>query len=225
MQWTIPNILTVGRILAAPGMALVFAFLDRPTADWVALILFIVAALTDFFDGWLARRLSQITEIGKMLDPIADKAMVIVGLMIVLANANPMAVDAGYSLPMLLIPAAIIGLREVLISGMREFLGDVKLPVTPIAKWKTTAQLVAVGAALFMGAFEPGVNEAFSTAMPQNNGQAIYPLPGEVLFHQIYTTSGYATVALFYLAALLTLASGWDYFRKGLAYIRMREEN
>ena len=224
MIWTIPNILTFGRILAAPALAIVFLIFERPAADWIALSIFIIAAMTDFFDGWLARRLNQISEIGKMLDPIADKVMVLVGLMIVLANANPLAIGAGYTTSLILIPAAIIGLREVLISGMREFLGDVKLPVTRIAKWKTTVQLIAVGVALFMSAFEPGVNRAFFSAMTLNNGQIHYATPTEALFHRIYVFAGIATVAMLWLAAILTLISGWDYFRKGLVYIRQREE-
>lgn len=223
MIWTIPNILTMARILAAPVIALMFAVFDRPQADWIALGLFIVAALTDFLDGWLARKLNQISEFGKMLDPIADKVMVMVGLMIILANANPMAVGAGYTITLILIPAAIIGTREVLISGTREYLGDIKLPVTMIAKWKTTAQLVAVAVGLFMLAFEPAVNKAVFNAITLNNDQVIYAAPVELLFHRIYVYAGTTTVVLFWIAALLTLISGWDYFRKGIAYIQEKE--
>ncbi|MEM6467905.1 MAG: CDP-alcohol phosphatidyltransferase family protein, partial [Pseudomonadota bacterium] len=85
MTWTLPNILTTGRLLAAPAFALVFLVLPRPLADMVALVLFVLAAATDFLDGYLARRLNQESAFGRMLDPIADKAMVVIALSVVLA--------------------------------------------------------------------------------------------------------------------------------------------
>ena len=80
MRWTIPNILTVLRLLAAPGVAVMFLYFNRPLADWFALILFVAAAVTDWFDGYLARAWKQETKLGAMLDPIADKAMVVIAL-------------------------------------------------------------------------------------------------------------------------------------------------
>ena len=115
MRWTIPNTLTVMRLLAAPGVALSFVIFDRPTADWIAIILFIVAALTDFVDGKLARAWNQESNFGRMLDPIADKAMVVIALSVIvgLSGINPL----------ILVPVAFILLREVFVSGLREFLG------------------------------------------------------------------------------------------------------
>ncbi|MEL6267412.1 MAG: CDP-diacylglycerol--glycerol-3-phosphate 3-phosphatidyltransferase [Pseudomonadota bacterium] len=133
-MWTIPNILTAGRIAASPVVALMV--LEGATGP--AFALFVVAALTDFLDGWLARALDQRSALGAMLDPIADKAMVILVLAALLG-------DAGWAIAL---PAMAIILREVLVSGLREYLGDVKLAVTRLAKWKTAAQLVAVGALL-----------------------------------------------------------------------------
>ena len=85
MTWTIPNILTVLRLLAAPGVAVMFLYFHRPWADWFALTLFIVAAITDYFDGYLARAWKQESRFGAMLDPIADKAMVVVAIMVLTA--------------------------------------------------------------------------------------------------------------------------------------------
>lgn len=223
MIWTIPNILTMARIAAVLAIVLCFAVIDRPLADWLALGLFVVAALTDFLDGWLARKYDQVSDVGKMLDPIADKVMVIVGLMIVLANAVPFSLSAGYTTTLILFPAALIGVREVLISGMREYLGEVKLPVTRIAKWKTTVQLIAVGSGLLMGAFEPDVNRQFFRLLSLDPQRPIYTTPIEVLTQRAYFVTGLATVILLWIAALLTVISGWDYFRKGLAHIQARE--
>ena len=83
MIWTIPNILTIARLLAAPGIAVMFLYFDRPYADWFALLLFLIASVTDWFDGYLARVWRQETKFGAMLDPIADKAMVVIALMVI----------------------------------------------------------------------------------------------------------------------------------------------
>ena len=111
MKWNIPNILTVLRLLAAPGVAVMFLYFTRPYADWFALLLFVAAAVTDWFDGFLARAWKQETKLGTMLDPIADKAMVVIALMIIV----------GYSSmsPWLGLPATVILFREVFISGLR----------------------------------------------------------------------------------------------------------
>ena len=87
MKWNIPNILTVMRLVAAPGIAVMFLYFTRPYADWFALILFVLASITDWFDGYLARAWKQETKIGTMLDPIADKAMVVIALMVIVAVA------------------------------------------------------------------------------------------------------------------------------------------
>ena len=202
MTWTIPNVLTIGRILAAPCLALVFVVFDRPLADWLAFGIFVSAALTDFFDGWLARRLGQISEIGKMLDPIADKAMVIIALGALVWSSRGAGLVA--------IPAIVIVLREVLISGLREYLGDVKLPVTRLAKWKTTVQMLSLALIFYGGAvFEHDFHRlAASGYDPYWNGN----------FGPIFWGS-----LMLWIAAALTVITGWDYFRKGLAYIRERE--
>ncbi|MEC8196036.1 MAG: CDP-alcohol phosphatidyltransferase family protein, partial [Pseudomonadota bacterium] len=99
MTWTIPNILSVMRLFAAPMVAVMFLYFERPYADWFALMLFLVAAVTDWFDGYLARLWKQETKLGAMMDPIADKAMVVIALMVIV----------GYSSmsPWLVLPATV----------------------------------------------------------------------------------------------------------------------
>ena len=115
MKWSIPNTLTVLRLLAAPGVPLMFLYFQRPWADWFALTLFVGAAITDWFDGYLARLWKQESKFGTMLDPIADKAMVVIAILVL----------TGYSgmNPWLILPATVILFREVFVSGLREFLG------------------------------------------------------------------------------------------------------
>ncbi|MEQ8367296.1 MAG: CDP-diacylglycerol--glycerol-3-phosphate 3-phosphatidyltransferase, partial [Roseicyclus sp.] len=148
MTWTIPNVLTTLRLLAAPAVAVMFLYFTRPWADWFALVLFVGAAITDYFDDYIARMWKQTTKLGTMLDPIADKAMVVIALMVIV----------GYSSmsPWLVLPATVILFREVFVSGLREFLGDTAgtLKVTKLAKWKTTAQMVAIAVLFAQGVFE-----------------------------------------------------------------------
>ena len=191
--WNLPNILTYGRILAVPLVAGLLLWTDRAagmtglgveTARWIALGIYIIAAITDFFDGYLARKWQQQSALGKMLDPIADKVLVAV---ILLVLCGDQILRGGH------VWAAIIILsREVLVSGLREFLGQlrVSVPVTQIAKWKTTVQLLAIG---------------FLIAGPA--GDTV--LPG--------TT--YIGIVCLWIAAALTLYTGYDYFRAGLRHV------
>jgi len=229
MIWTTPNILTVARILAAPCVALVFVVFDRPVADWLAFGLFAGAAVTDYLDGWLARRLGETSEIGKMLDPIADKAMVIIALAVLMAHGPRPPIMLQFreyeaNAAFVVIPATVIILREVLVSGLREYLGDVKLDVTKLAKWKTTIQMLGVGGLLLVAASRSHFDEAYFAATggdPSTN----------ISFDDRFALLALAfseyirpfALAILSLAAILTVVTGWDYFRKGLAYIRERE--
>lgn len=209
MFWTVPNTLTVLRLLAAPGVAVMFLYFNRPWADWLALALFILAAITDYFDGYLARLWKQESRIGAMLDPIADKAMVVIAIMVI----------TGYSgmNPWLILPATVILFREVFVSGLREYLGNAtgKLQVTQLAKWKTTAQMVAI-AVLFLG-----TGLAYLEAgRPPRAGEGDMP-PG-VSWAAIATWAG---LALIWIAAVLTAFTGWDYFRKALPYLREKRHD
>jgi len=204
MRWTIPNILTTLRLIAAPGIAVMFLYFNRPWADWLALALFVGAAATDWFDGYLARLWKQESRFGTMLDPIADKAMVVIAIMVL----------TGYSgmNPWLILPATIILFREVFVSGLREFLGDraALLKVTRLAKWKTTAQMVAI-AVLFLGT---GL-AYLESGRPPLIGEG--DMPATVSHAAVATWAG---LALIWVAAALTALTGWEYFRKALPYLK-----
>lgn len=142
--FNLPNMLTYGRILAVPLVVLCFFFEGRlqssDAARWSALGIFLAASITDYFDGYLARAWQQTSNIGRMLDPIADKLLVSTCLILLAADTDQTI--AGWSLW----AAIIILCREILVSGLREYLAELKVsvPVTQLAKWKTTAQMVAV---------------------------------------------------------------------------------
>lgn len=186
--YSIPNLLTYGRILCVPLIVICFFVEGRlassDTARWVAFWIFAIASITDFFDGYLARIWNQTSNIGRMLDPIADKLLVASILLLVAADGT----IAGWSLW----AAIIILCREILVSGLREYLAALKVsvPVTKIAKWKTTAQLVAI-AFLLVG-----------------------PAGDKVLPHT--TLIG---ILLLWVSAAMTIYSGYDYFRAGLKHI------
>lgn len=185
---SLPNILTYGRIIAVPLVVLCFFVEGRlessDFARWTALGLFVVASITDFFDGYLARIWKQTSTIGRMLDPIADKLLVSAILLLLAADGT----IAGWTLW----AAIIILCREILVSGLREYLAELKVsvPVSRLAKWKTTAQMIAL---------------AFLLAGPA--GDKIMPYVTEI------------GIVLLWISALLTLYTGWDYFKAGLKHV------
>ena len=133
-----PNLLTVLRIIFASLIALILIFFDSKIAYFISFILFSLAGITDYFDGWLARKKGQISDLGRMLDPIADKILVISTFIILMTNN----VIEGFNA----IAALIIIYREIFISGLREFLGNKSLvvKVTKLAKWKTAIQFITI---------------------------------------------------------------------------------
>jgi CDP-diacylglycerol--glycerol-3-phosphate 3-phosphatidyltransferase len=220
MKWTLPNILTILRLLAAPGVAIMFLYFTRPYADWLALLLFLTAAITDFFDGYLARAWRQETKMGAMLDPIADKAMVVVALMVIVGYST------AHWTPLLVLPATVILFREVFVSGLREYLGDTAgtLKVTYLAKWKTTAQMVAISVLFGQGIFEHYLVMS-SLGMDQQiveqvmNGQ-IEDLQGLRWKFEGMVWTGRIGLTLLWVAAGLTLITGLDYFRKAMPHLK-----
>lgn len=204
MRWTVSNILTLMRLLAAPSVPLMFLYFHRPWADWAALALFLLAAITDWFDGYLARAWNQESRFGAAMDPIADKAMVIIALVVI----------TGYSgmNPWLILPVAVILFREVFVSGLREYLGDHSrsLKVTSLAKWKTTFQMVAI-AVLFLAT---GLSYV-EMGRPPRVGET-----GLIWSGSWAAMATHAGLVLIWLAAALTAITGWDYFRKALPHLR-----
>ncbi|MFY9211289.1 MAG: CDP-diacylglycerol--glycerol-3-phosphate 3-phosphatidyltransferase [Aestuariivita sp.] len=218
MKWTLPNILTLLRLLAAPAVAVMFLYFSRPYADWFALVLFLSAAITDWFDGYLARAWKQETKLGAMLDPIADKAMVVIALMVIV----------GYSSmsPWLVLPATFILFREVFVSGLREYLGDTAgtLKVTPLAKWKTTVQMLAISVLFAQGIFEHylgmsawGMDQALVDQIMSGEVEDLQGLAWK--FHGM-EWSGRLGLWLLWLAAAMTLVSGFDYLRKAMPHLK-----
>ena len=182
--FNLPNILTYARLAAVPA---VVALLFWPRDDWMrwaALVIFIAAGVTDYFDGYLARAYAQQSALGRMLDPIADKLLV-AACLLMLVNSRTIQ---GYHLW----AAIVILCREILVSGLREYLAGLKVsvPVSRVAKWKTALQLVAVG---------------FLIAGPA--GEKI--LPGTIRI-------GWT---LLWIAAILTLYTGWDYMKASIRHV------
>lgn len=224
MTWNIPNILTLLRLLAAPGVAIMFLYFARPWADWFALVLFVVAATTDWVDGYLARAWNQQTKFGAMLDPIADKAMVVIALMVICSFSGRDTV--GGMDPWILLPATLIMFRETFVSGLREFLGDTAgtLKVTPLAKWKTAAQMTAIAVLFSTGAFETYFNmsiEGMDMAMVEavilgelpDEGGLVWKLNGAYY-------SWWIGITLLWIAMVLTVVTGADYLRKAAPHLK-----
>ena len=214
MKWNIPNILTLLRLIAAPGVAVMFLYFTRPYADALAMVLFIAAAVTDWFDGYLARAWGQETKLGAMLDPIADKAMVVIALMVIVAFSS-------WS-PWLVLPATVILFREVFVSGLREYLSGT-LKVTRLAKWKTTTQMVAIAVLFGQGLFEHyfgmsifGMDAAMVSAIL--NGEETDVLGLSWKFHGM-VLAGQVGLTLLWIAAALTAITGYDYLRKALPHL------
>lgn len=218
MKLNLPNLLTILRLAAAPGVVIMFLYFNRPWADWFALALFVLAALTDFLDGYLARLWKQESKLGAMMDPIADKAMVIIALLVI----------TGFSgmNPWILLPATLIMFREVFVSGLREFLGETAgtLKVTKLAKWKTTAQMVGIALLFAAGAFEHYfgmqsaglssdiVDDALTGRGPDHLGLWWKHAGMEI--------SWWAGISVLWIAAALTMITGWDYFSKARPFLK-----
>jgi cardiolipin synthase (CMP-forming) len=184
---SLPNLLTYGRIVAIP-VILLLLFAGQDWARWTAMILFVVASVTDFLDGWIARAWQLGSTLGQVLDPIADKLLVSACLLMLVADGT----ISGWS-----VWAAIVILsREILVSGLREFLAglQVGMPVTQLAKWKTAIQMVALGFLLAGAA-------------------------GDKVF--AYTTT--VGLVLLWLAAVVTMYTGFDYLKAGVRHSVARD--
>jgi len=184
MLTDLPNVLTLSRIAAIPLLVVLVAIND-PVADLIACVIFSAAAITYYFDGKLARSRRQQSDLGRMLDPIADKLLVGAALMM-LVGQNRLSEVGIY-------PAIVIMLREILVSGLREYLAGIRvgLPVTNLAKWKTGFQMGALG-----------------TLLAGNTTAA--------LLHLGFLPISFIGETMLWIAAALTLITGWDYLTAGL---------
>jgi cardiolipin synthase len=182
--FSLPNLLTYGRLVAVPAVVALLFWPEDTWSRWGALTIFIIAGVTDYLDGYFARAYAQQSALGRMLDPIADKLLVAACLLMLVADGT----IQGWSLW----AAIVILSREILVSGLREFLAELKVsvPVSRVAKWKTTLQLVSVG---------------FLIAGPA--GETV--LPGTILIG----------IGLLWGAAILTIYTGWDYLKAGIHHV------
>ncbi|MBS0959535.1 MULTISPECIES: CDP-diacylglycerol--glycerol-3-phosphate 3-phosphatidyltransferase [Acetobacter] len=189
MLINLPNILTLSRIVVIPVVVALAAW-GTPLTDALACLVYILAGITDYYDGKLARSMQQLSDFGRMFDPIADKLLVTASILVL----------AGYDrLPYYsLWPAIVILCREILVSGLREYLAgrDATLPVTQLAKWKTTFQMVAIG---------------FLLAGDSTAG----------LLHLPWVPVSLIGAVLLWIAAVLTLITGWAYLITGLRHVSL----
>ncbi len=193
----LPNAITVLRILLVPVFAIAFV-MPGDAARLIAFFIFAIAGASDWLDGFAARKLNAGSDFGRMLDPIADKVLVAVALMMLVAEGTFNAVRPDGMLSLLkLAPAVIILSREILVSGLREFLAGtrVSVPVTAIAKFKTAVQMVAIGAMILTP-----LAHKFVPGIPASSYEII-------------------AYALLWIAAALTVYTGVIYFRNGMAHI------
>ena len=184
MKIKIPNYLTIGRIIIVPIFVISF-YLPGFYGDIIPLVLFVTASFTDFLDGLLARMYKEESKLGELLDPIADKILVAAALILLVMNGTIKNYEV--------IAAIIILTREILISGLREFLaiGKIKLPVSNLAKLKTFLQMFSI-----------------SILLTGETGN-------KIINFQDYNAQTIGIILLWF-SAFLTLYTGYDYLRKGI---------
>ena len=184
MKLKIPNILTIGRIILVPILIAAF-YLPGAMGDWIPFFIFILASFTDFLDGLLARLYKEESKLGELLDPIADKIIVATALILLVMNGTIMNYEV--------VTAIIILIREILISGLREFLAKVRvtMPVSGLSKYKTFIQMFAI-----------------ATLLTGKSGDNLLNF-GDYDAHSI-------GIILLWIAAFLTLYTGYDYVKKGI---------
>ncbi len=198
-MFTVPNLITLGRILLVPVFVVAFAL---PGELWrlTAFVVFCIAGASDALDGLAARKLNAGSDFGRMLDPIADKILVAIALMMLVAEGtiDQFTLTPGLRSLLRLVPALIILSREILVSGLREFLAgaNVSVPVTRLAKFKTAIQMVAIGAMIL----EPLADKHLPNALGL-----------------IYSIGAYVGL---WVAAILTVYTGYLYWRGGLAHLQ-----
>lgn len=193
----LPNILTLSRIVTIPLLVFLLWWPTWAFGYLMAFGLYCLMGFTDYFDGYLARSSGTVSRLGVFLDPIADKIMVAAVILVLTAQGwlrGPVAGDFH------VIAGLIILMREIAVSGLREFLGplQVSVPVSKLAKWKTAAQMVSLGALILAGALP-------WWTVPL--GEAVFNVPHLVGVITLWT------------AAVLTVVTGWDYLRVGLKHM------
>ncbi len=200
---TLPNILTLSRIFAVPLLGFFLWWPDWQLGYAIGFVLYALIAITDYFDGYLARAQGTVSKLGIFLDPIADKIMVASVLLILTAQGY---LRGPYVGDIHVIAGTVIVIREIAVSGLREFLGgiQVSVPVSKLAKWKTTFQLIALGALILGGAVHGQPCQTLSETACGTLADSWVHVVG---------------LASLWAAALLTCITGWDYLRVGLKHM------
>ena len=188
MKIKIPNYLTIGRIIIVPFFVFAF-YLPGFYGDIIPFVLFIIASFTDFLDGLLARMFKEESQLGELLDPIADKIIVATALVLLVMNETIQHYEV--------IAAIIILTREIMISGLREFLArsQISMPVTGLAKFKTFIQMFAI-----------------ATLLTGDSGN-------KIINFQDYNAHTIGIILL-WLSAFLTLYTGYAYVKKGIDHAK-----
>lgn len=199
---SLPNILTLSRIFAIPLLAFLLWWPGWKAGYAMAFALYCLMGITDYFDGYLARSSGAVSRLGMFLDPIADKIMIAAVILVLAAQGYMRGPYVG---DLHVIAGLVILMREIAVSGLREFLGPLKvsIPVSKLAKWKTTFQLMSLGALILGGAVHG------APCIP--GSEPCIPRPGQWI-HLVGLASLWA-------AAVLTLITGWDYLRVGLKHM------
>jgi CDP-diacylglycerol---glycerol-3-phosphate 3-phosphatidyltransferase len=194
--FALPNLLTYSRIIAVPVLVVCF-YIEGNAIRWLSFAVFLLATLSDFLDGYLARAWRQQSAIGRILDPIADKILVATALLLLVWEGT----IGSWSL----LAAIIILTREIAVAGLREFLRElsVPLPVSRLAKWKTTLQMIAIGILL--------IGKAGDQLL-------------KVYFNDTLGLVTYVGLLLLWVSALITVYTGYDYFRAGLRHVMGEDE-
>ena len=205
MAITLPTILSIIRLFAGFLILLGFLLLARPAADILAFVVFVSAAITDFIDGYIARKFNLVSELGKILDSIADKILVIMAWIIIITYYEFNS--------WIILPIGLIIFRELFISGLREYLASksLSLQVTFIAKLKTTLQMITISLTFFSGIIVDG-SSSLTTFLLQ-------PVAGSGT-----TLVEMACIVLIWLSAIQTIYSGWEYFKTALGLMGIKND-
>jgi len=205
MTITIPTILSIIRLFAGFLILLGFLFLARPVADILAFVVFACAAATDFIDGYIARKFNMVSELGKILDSIADKILVTMAWIIIITYYEFNS--------WIILPIGLIIFRELFISGLREYLASksLNLQVTFIAKLKTTLQMITISLTFFSGIIVDG-SSSFSAFLLQ-------PVAGSGT-----TLMDMACIVLIWLSAIQTIYTGLEYFKTALGLMGTKND-
>lgn len=191
--WTLPNILTYIRIIIIPVIFYMLYSKNMFYSNYLACGIFVFASITDYLDGYISRKMKSTSEIGRFLDPIADKLLVTAVLIVLVQTKFIGTLET--------VLAIVIISREIFVSGLREYLGNfqVKIPVSKLAKWKTATQLFAI---CFLVLGQNFKNQYYNSAL-------------DIFLFDVYVVG----VGLLLIACVLTIWTGKQYMQTTFKYM------